>query len=93
MPVKFQWDKEKALLNFKKHGITFEEAATAFYDTLSSTISDRDHSEGEARFLLLGLSNQSRLLVVSHTDRGSTIRIISARLATNKERKYYEAKE
>jgi uncharacterized DUF497 family protein len=93
MSIEFQWDKEKALRNFKKHDVTFEEAVTAFYDTLSSTISDKDHSEGEARFLLLGLSNQSRLLVVSHTDRGNTIRIISARLATNKERKYYEIKE
>ena len=93
MSIEFQWDKEKALRNFKKHGVTFEEAVTAFYDILSSTISDNEHSGGEARFLLLGLSNQSRLLVVSHTDRGNTIRIISARQATNKERKYYEIKE
>ena len=93
MSIEFQWDKEKALRNFKKHGVTFEEAVTAFYDTLSSTISDNEHSEGEARFLLLGLSNQSRLLVVSHTDRGNTIRIISARQATNKEHKYYEIKK
>jgi hypothetical protein len=93
MPTEFQWDKEKSLRNFKKHGVTFEEAVTAFYDTLSSTIPDNEHSEGEARFLLLGLSNQLHLLVVSHTDRGNTIRIISARLATNKERKYYEIKE
>ncbi|HZW86868.1 MAG TPA: BrnT family toxin [Gallionella sp.] len=93
MSIEFQWDKEKALQNFKKHGVTFEEAATAFYDVLSNTISDNEHSEGEARFLLLGLSNQSRLLVVSHTDGGNSIRIISARPATNKERKYYETKE
>jgi uncharacterized DUF497 family protein len=93
MSIEFQWDKKKALLNFKKHAVTFEESATAFYDTLSNTISDNDHSEGEARFLLLGLSNQLRLLVVSHIDSGDTIRIISARLATNKERKYYEIKK
>jgi len=93
MPIEFQWDKEKALQNLKKHGVTFEEAATAFYDTLSITIPDNDHSEGEARFLLLGLSNKNRLLVVSHTDRGRLIRIISARTATSKERKYYETKE
>ncbi|OYW02330.1 MAG: hypothetical protein B7X11_03695 [Acidobacteria bacterium 37-65-4] len=67
MSIEFQWDKEKAIQNLKKHGVTFEEATTAFYDTLSITISDNDHSEGEARFLLLGLSNQSRLLVVSHS--------------------------
>jgi len=64
-----------------------------YYDTLSITIPDNDHSEGEARFLLLGLSNKNRLLVVSHTDRGRLIRIISARTATSKERKYYETKE
>lgn len=93
MSIEFQWDKEKALQNFKKHGVTFEEATTTFYDTLSITISDNDHSEGEARFLLLGLSNQSRLLVVSHTDRGNSLRIISARPATSKERKYYETKK
>lgn len=93
MSIEFQWDKEKALQNFKKHGVTFEEAATAFYDTLSITIADKDHSEGEARFILLGLSNLSRLLVVSHSDRGSLIRIISARPATGKERKYYESKK
>lgn len=93
MSIEFQWDKEKALQNLKKHGVTFEEAATTFYDTLSITIPDNDHSEGEARFLLLGLSNKNRLLVVSHTDRGRLIRIISARTATSKERKYYETKE
>ncbi len=93
MSIEFQWDKKKANLNFKKHGVSFEEATTSFYDTLSTTILDSVHSEGEARFLLLGLSSQSRLLVVSHTDGGGIIRIISARLATNKERKYYEIKK
>ncbi|MDP2804815.1 MAG: BrnT family toxin [Gallionellaceae bacterium] len=93
MSIEFQWDKKKASLNFKKHEVKFEEATTCFYDALSNTISDSDHSEGEARFLLLGLSNQSRLIVVSHTDSGNIIRIISARLATNKERKYYEIKK
>ena len=88
MSIEFQWDKEKARKNLKKHGVTFEEAATAFYDILSITIADGEHSEGEGRFLLLGLSNQARLLVVSHTDRETAIRVISARLATSKERKY-----
>lgn len=89
--IEFQWDKEKALRNVKKHGVTFEEAMTAFYDSLSITIPDNEHSEGEARFILLGLSNQPNLLVISHVDRGDSIRIISARRATTKERKYYEA--
>jgi hypothetical protein len=64
---------------------------TAFYDSLSITIPDNEHSEGEARFILLGLSNQPNLLVISHVDMGESIRIISARRATTKERKYYEA--
>jgi len=55
MSIEFQWDKKKANLNFKKHGVSFEEATTSFYDTLSTTILDSVHSEGEARFLLLGL--------------------------------------
>ena len=91
MSIEFQWDKDKACLNLKKHGISFEQAATSFYDTLSITIADYEHSVDEGRYVLLGLSNQDRLLVVAHTDRGGAIRIISARSATNKERKYYEA--
>ena len=90
MSIEFQWDKEKAGQNLKKHGVLFEEAATAFYDPLSITIIDEEHSMDESRFILLGLSNLGRLVVVSHTDRDDRIRLISARLATNKERKYYE---
>ena len=90
MAIEFQWDKEKAGQNLKKHGVLFEEATTAFYDSLSITIIDKEHSLEENRFILLGLSNQGRLLVISHTDRGDKIRLISARLATSKERKYYE---
>ncbi len=55
MSIEFQWDKKKANANFKNHGVSFEEATTSFYDTLSNTLSDSDHSEGKARFLLLGL--------------------------------------
>lgn len=90
MTVEFQWDSDKAQSNLKKHDVSFEEALTAFYDPLSMTIPDQDHLEGEPRFLLLGLSNRNRLLVVSHTDRGDSIRLISARLATRHERKDYE---
>ena len=90
MSTEFQWDKEKASQNVKKHGVHFEEATTAFYDTLSITIPDKEHSVDEKRFILLGLSNQGRLLVVAHTDREDKIRLISARPATSKERKYYE---
>jgi uncharacterized DUF497 family protein len=90
MKVEFQWDSNKAQINLEKHRVAFEEAITAFYDPLSITIPDPEHSEGEHRFLLLGLSNRNRLLVVSHTDRGDSIRIISARVATRHERKNYE---
>jgi uncharacterized DUF497 family protein len=86
----FEWDPEKAKQNLIKHGVSFEEASTAFGDTMSITISDPLHSEDEDRFILLGYSEKNRLLVVVHTDRGERIRIISSRLATKKERLNYE---
>jgi uncharacterized DUF497 family protein len=86
----FDWDPEKADSNVKKHGVTFGEAATAFGDPLSVTIPDPDHSFGEARFILLGVSFQGRLVVVVHAEAHDSIRIISARLATRAERKSYE---
>lgn len=85
----FAWDARKAQGNLAKHGVSFEEAATAFADPLSLTILDQDHSLEEARLLLLGRSARDRLLVVSHTDDGTTIRIISARPATPLERRQY----
>ena len=90
MSLKFEWDSKKAVSNVKKHGITVEEAATVFGDTLSSTITDPLHSHGEHRFVLVGQSAQGRVLVVVHVERGDRIRIISARLANNKERRTYE---
>lgn len=86
----FEWDPEKASLNKKNHGITFDEASTAFKDTLSLTIYDPLHSEDEVRFVLIGNSHRNRLLVVVHTERGNKIRIISARKAKKKERQQYE---
>jgi uncharacterized DUF497 family protein len=88
--MKFEWDENKAARNEIKHGVSFDEATTVFADTLSLTGRDPDHSLGERRFITFGLSNAQRVLVVSHTDRGLSIRIISARLATRKERKTYE---
>lgn len=88
--MKFEWDFAKAGENLRKHGVSFDEAATVFYDPLSITFDDPDHSEGENRFLTVGFSSQNRLLVVSHTERGVTIRIISARPATSQERKKHE---
>ena len=94
MSVFFEWSHDKAEANERKHGVTFEEAVSAFADTLSSTIPDPLHSVGEHRSVLLGLSNRQRLLVVSHTeeetDDGAIIRLISARPATRAEVKQYE---
>ncbi|MDQ7825463.1 MAG: BrnT family toxin [Candidatus Eremiobacteraeota bacterium] len=88
----FEWDPMKARLNLEKHGISFDEASTAFQDFLSITISDPSHSEGEERFVLLGYSHRNRLLVVVHTEQKDRIRIISARPATRKESLSYEEK-
>lgn len=87
--MRFGWDPKKAAANLKKHGVSFEEGATAFGDPLSLTRFDPDHSDEEDRFVLLGATHQGRLVVVSHTDRGETVRLISARLATRQERKNY----
>ena len=90
MALGFRWDPRKAAANVRKHGVMFEEAATVFGDRLSVTIADPDHSADEQRFLLLGLSNRRRLLVVAHSERGESIRIISARRVTRRERRTYE---
>ena len=90
MTTDFEWDSVKAATNLKKHGVSFEEATTSFFDVLSVTICDPLHSEVEERAVLIGLSSSGRLLVTVHADRGSRIRLISARIATRKERKYYE---
>jgi uncharacterized DUF497 family protein len=89
--VLFEWDPEKAKRNLKKHGVSFDEAVTVFYDPLSATFDDPDHSEGEQRLITVGFSSQTRLLVVGHTDRGNAVRIINARLATAHERKKHES--
>ena len=86
----FEWDSAKAFANIEKHSVTFDEAASAFGDTLSLTVPDPEHSEGEYRYLLLGVSGTGRLVVVSHTERSGRIRIIGARPAVPKERRDYE---
>ena len=90
MGYNFEWDPEKEAVNLAKHGVSFAEAVTAFSDPLSMNMPDPDHSEGEQRFIVLGMSDRYRLLVVSYTDRPPRTRIISARLATRHERKQYE---
>ncbi|MDP4027499.1 MAG: BrnT family toxin [Gallionella sp.] len=86
----FEWDSRKAASNLKKHGVSFDEATTAFCDPLSLLMDDPKHSEDEQRFLVMGLSVQHRLLVVSFAERPPRTRIISARLAARHERKQYE---
>ena len=90
-PLRFTWDKSKSKANQKKHGISFEEAQTVFFDENAIEYFDPDHSESEDRFLLLGLSSSLRIVVVSHCyrKRESLIRIISARKAIKKEQKVY----
>ena len=86
----FDWDKKKAAGNLAKHKVSFEEAATVFSDPLSGTFDDPDHSAAERRFLIIGHSEKGRLLFISHTDDGETVRIISAREPTRGEQKSYE---
>lgn len=89
MDLEFEWDPDKAEANERKHGVSFIEAATVFGDPLARTRTDPRHSIGEQRWVTLGQSRQMRMLVVSHTERGEAIRIISARLATPRERRTY----
>jgi uncharacterized DUF497 family protein len=89
--VRFEWDPEKEIRNLRKHGVSFEEASTVFGDALAATIPDTKHSEIEVRFLTMGMSSGSRLLVVSHTDAEESVRIISARTAIAQERRRYES--
>lgn len=88
--MKFEWDKKKAQSNLKKHKVSFDEAVEVFDDPLSITILDPLHSEDEERFTDIGITKKKRLLVVSYTERGSKIRIITCREATAAERKKYE---
>ena len=90
MSYRFEWDRTKAVSNLKDHGVSFDEATTVFGDILALNMSDPDHSEGEERFLVLGMSEKSRLVVVSYAERSPRTRIISARLATRHERRKYE---
>lgn len=86
----FAWDTDKAATNLAKHGVSFEEASTVFRDPLYIDFHDPDHSDDEQRFLLVGLSSENRMLIVSYTERNETVRLISAREVTAAERKAYE---
>jgi len=91
--MKFEWDPRKADSNQKKHGVSFQEAASVLGDVLSITYPDPDHSARERRFITVGMSRLGRVLIVAHTDRRGNIRIISARKTTRQERRYYEEGE
>ncbi|MBU7583744.1 MAG: BrnT family toxin [Nostoc sp. TH1S01] len=88
--MRFEWDENKATKNISKHGVAFEEAKTVFDDPLYVDFYDPDHSDYEERYLIVGQSKQRRLLIVSYTERGEIIRIISARQVTPNEQKAYE---
>jgi len=90
--LQFDWDDDKSRRNRKKHGVSFEEAKSVFYDEYARQFFDDEHPSDEDRFIMLGVSNRSRVLVVCHCERrgGDIIRIISARKATARERQFYE---
>ena len=90
MSLRFTWDPAKAAANLRKHGVSFIEASTAFADPFSITIPDPDHSVGEEYFVLLGRTDRDRIVAVAHVERRDLIRLVSARLATRRERKTYE---
>src|SRR4051794_27270717 len=87
---RFEWDLDKARANVARHGVTFDEASTIFNDPLLVSLSDVAHSQGEERLFAIGLSESGKLLVVVHSEIGETIRVISARLASRRERNNYE---
>jgi uncharacterized DUF497 family protein len=88
--MQFEWDPKKAAANLRKHDIAFQEASTVFGDPLAITFDDPDHSADENRYITFGVSSTSKFLVVSHTERGTRTRVISARLMEGHERKIYE---
>jgi len=90
MGIKFEWDAAKARLNLTKHSVSFEEASTVFGDRSAITIPDPVHSLAEERFVTIGVSDQGKILVVVATERGDSLRLISARSASRRERKQYE---
>jgi len=89
--MEFEWDRQKDIVNRRRHGVSFSEAATVFGDPLSTTAPDPDHSSAEERYIIVGVSDRGRLLMVAHAERGARLRIISARELTSTERAQYEA--
>ena len=90
--MRFEWDPGKAESNLKRRGVSFEDAMTVFFDPLSATFDDPDHSVNERRFITIGYSSRHVLTVVCHTERRGSVRLISARRATKREKKRHESK-
>jgi uncharacterized DUF497 family protein len=90
MQLEFEWDAEKNDRNFKKHGVRFEEATSVFSDPALVTLFDTEHANEEERYINIGFSNRGRLLIVINTMRGSRIRLISSRLCTSREARFYD---
>jgi uncharacterized protein len=90
MGLRFEWDAAKARLNLSKHSVSFEEASTAFGDRRAITIPDPLHSLAEERFVTIGVSETGKIPVVVATERGDSLRLISARPASKREKKQYE---
>ena len=88
--MEFEWDSKKAKTNLRKHKVSFEEAASVFADVLAAVYEDPDHSATETRYLIIGTSTEGRLLHIAFADHGVSLRIISARKVTRKERRFYE---
>mgnify|MGYP000004306453 FL=1 len=90
--IKFEWDTAKAVTNIKKHGVSFEEAKSVFFDEFAVQFFDQNNTDTEDRFLMLGMSNETNLLLICHCERddGNAIRVISARKATKNESKNYQ---
>ncbi len=88
--MRFEWDENKAAANLVKHGVSFEEATNVFGDPLSDTFDDPEHSSAERRFIIIGMSENGKLLMVSHIDDGEAVRLISAREPTRGEREFHE---
>ena len=90
MPLEFEWDVQKSVANLAKHGVSFDDAGTVFDDPLFIDFYDPDHSDDEERYIIMGQSRNGVLMVVSYTERGSAVRLISARKASRREREFYE---
>jgi uncharacterized DUF497 family protein len=93
MGLRFEWDREKAKQNLKKHGVSFEDASEGFSDALAANLADTTHSANENRSLIIGQTSKRRILLVVYSERGESFRIISARVATKQEVRIYEEGE